>query len=133
MKRERNLIKKSHKCIMVGYSETSKAYRLYDPENNEILIMRDVIFDEICIPYTKYSSFSPTSSSILSDQTSEENLDEMANEESYESCEEEIVAPGTQDDYSTKTRSLQEIYQEGPRQHYANYALMTRVMHVDDP
>jgi hypothetical protein len=117
---------------MVGYSETSKAYRVYDPEKNEILIRRDVIFDERCIPSTKSSSLSPTSS-ILCDQTSEENLDEIANEESFESREEEIVAPGTQDCSSTKTRSLQEIYQEGPRQHYANYALMTRVMHVDDP
>jgi hypothetical protein len=118
---------------MVGYSETSNAYKLYDPKKNEILIRRDKIFDEISIPSTKSSSFSPTFSSIRSDQTSEENLDEMANEEIFESCEEEIVAPSTQDDSSPKTRSLQEIYQEGPRQHYGNYALMTRVMHVNYP
>ena len=31
-----------------------------------------------------------------------------------------------------KARSNQDIYQEGPR-NYANYALMTRVMNVDDP
>jgi hypothetical protein len=31
-----------------------------------------------------------------------------------------------------KQGSLQEIYQEGPRQQYSNYALLTRVMHVDD-
>jgi len=117
---------------MVGYNETSKAYMLYDPEKNEILLRRDVIFGERCIPSTKSSSLSPTSS-ILSDQTSEENLDEKANEESFEACEEEIVVPGTQDSSSTKARSLQEIYQEGPKQHYANYALMTKVMHVDDP
>jgi hypothetical protein len=59
------------------------------------LIRRDVIFDETCIPSTKSSSFSPTSSSIHSDQTSEENLDEMDNEESFESCEEEIVPLST--------------------------------------
>jgi hypothetical protein len=64
---------------MAGYNETSKAYKLYDPEKNEIIIKRDAIFDEICIPSTKSSSLSPTSS-ILSDQTSEENIDEMDNE-----------------------------------------------------
>ena len=34
----KKLDKKSHKCIMVGYSESSKAYMLYDPHTNEIFI-----------------------------------------------------------------------------------------------
>lgn len=37
---------KSKACIMVGYSETSKAYRLMDPESKQIHISRDVIFIE---------------------------------------------------------------------------------------
>ena len=32
-----------------------------------------------------------------------------------------------------KFRSIQEIYQEGPRNIFANYALMTKVMQVDTP
>jgi len=31
---------------MVGYSETSKAYRLFDPETRKILLSRDVHFIE---------------------------------------------------------------------------------------
>ena len=33
--------------ILVGYSETSKGYRLYDADKNEVFICRDVtIFEE---------------------------------------------------------------------------------------
>jgi transposase InsO family protein len=37
---------KSESCIFVGYSEQSKAYRLYNPLTNSIFVSRDVIFDE---------------------------------------------------------------------------------------
>uniref|UniRef100_A0A251VGU8 Putative zinc finger, CCHC-type n=1 Tax=Helianthus annuus TaxID=4232 RepID=A0A251VGU8_HELAN len=37
---------KTEKVIMIGYSETSKAYKLYDLVNNKTIISRDVIFDE---------------------------------------------------------------------------------------
>ena len=37
---------RSHKCIFLGYSNTSKAYRLYDEVNKKFVISRDVIFLE---------------------------------------------------------------------------------------
>lgn len=37
---------RSHKCVFLGVSQESKAYRLYDPTNKKIVISRDVIFDE---------------------------------------------------------------------------------------
>lgn len=42
----KKLDQKSQKCIFVGYSTQSKAYRLYNPESKKILTRRDVIFDE---------------------------------------------------------------------------------------
>lgn len=32
--------------ILVSYSENSKDYRLYDPDRNEVVICRDVVFEK---------------------------------------------------------------------------------------
>ena len=37
---------KAEKCIFVGYSEETKAYKLYNPETQKVIISRDVTFDE---------------------------------------------------------------------------------------
>ena len=34
------------KCIFIGFSENSKAYKLFNPIINKVIISRDVIFDE---------------------------------------------------------------------------------------
>ena len=40
------LDRKGVKCKFVGYSETQKAFRLWDPSTGKIKISRDVIFNE---------------------------------------------------------------------------------------
>ena len=37
---------KSLSCVLLGVSEESKAYRLYDPVSQRIIISRDVVFEE---------------------------------------------------------------------------------------
>ncbi|CAL9003641.1 unnamed protein product [Prunus brigantina] len=37
---------KSFKCILLGVSEESKAYRLFNPLSNKIIVSRDVVFEE---------------------------------------------------------------------------------------
>jgi hypothetical protein len=37
---------KSIKCVHLGVSEESKAYRLFDPVNKKIIVSRDVVFEE---------------------------------------------------------------------------------------
>jgi hypothetical protein len=44
--KRKSLQPKSEKCIFVGYSEDVKGYRLLQPHSNEIIIRRDVKFDE---------------------------------------------------------------------------------------
>ncbi|MCO5564407.1 hypothetical protein L7F22_018068 [Adiantum nelumboides] len=44
--KRKKLNDKSRRCILVWYSDVSKAYKLYDPIKKESFISRDVIFDE---------------------------------------------------------------------------------------
>ena len=37
---------KSHKCILVGYGNDCKAYRIWDPWTDKVFYSCDVIFDE---------------------------------------------------------------------------------------
>jgi hypothetical protein len=47
---------KSQKCIFVGYSEDFKGYRLLQTHCNEIIIRRDVEFDENLLAYEHNSA-----------------------------------------------------------------------------
>jgi hypothetical protein len=51
---------KSEKFIFVGYSEDVKGYRLLQPYCNEIIIRRDVKFDENILVYEPNSTFVPS-------------------------------------------------------------------------
>ncbi|CAM6096998.1 unnamed protein product [Calypogeia fissa] len=55
------LCAKSIHTTLVGYDETSKAYRCHDPTKRKILISRDVIFNE----NAKLSDWSSTAPSLL--------------------------------------------------------------------
>lgn len=44
--RRQKLDDRSHRCILLGVSDESKAYRLYNPVTKKIITSRDVVFDE---------------------------------------------------------------------------------------
>lgn len=43
---KKNLYDKGKRCIFVGNSSNSKAYKLYNPETQKVIISRDMTFDE---------------------------------------------------------------------------------------
>ena len=43
----KKLDSKSRKCILVGYGQETKGYRLYDPKRERIIYSRDVKFNEV--------------------------------------------------------------------------------------
>jgi hypothetical protein len=51
---------KSEKCIFVGYSEDVKGYRVLQSHCNEIIIRRDVKFDENLLASEPNSTFVPS-------------------------------------------------------------------------
>jgi hypothetical protein len=79
---------KSEKCIFVCYSEDVKGYRLLQPHCNEIIIRRDVKFDEnllACEPNSMIvpssacdpsSTFVPSSVPILVSSSDDDSEDE---------------------------------------------------------
>ena len=44
LRKEQNWMKKSQKCVFLGYSDVTKAYRLLDVKTNKLVVSRDVIF-----------------------------------------------------------------------------------------
>lgn len=42
----RKLDNRSAKCVVLGVSEESKAYKLFDPMTRKVIVSRDVVFDE---------------------------------------------------------------------------------------
>ena len=45
-KHRQKLDDKSHRCVFLGLSQESKAYRMYDPVSTRIIMSRDVVFEE---------------------------------------------------------------------------------------
>jgi hypothetical protein len=59
--KRKSLQPKSEKCIFVGYSEDVKGYRLLQPHCNEIILRRDVKFDENLLACEPNSAIVPSS------------------------------------------------------------------------
>ena len=76
MKHGLTLQPKSEKCIFVGYSEDVKGYRLLQPHSHDIIIRRDVKFDEnllACEPNlvgVPYLAYEPDSAIVSSSSSS---------------------------------------------------------------
>jgi hypothetical protein len=95
---------KSEKFIFVGYDQSSKGYKLYNPDNNKIVISRDVVFDEEGEwdfgTHKKEYSFFP-------------EFEEEASKE-VQQVPSSPTSPASEDTGSeritTRTRSLQDLY-----------------------
>lgn len=99
---QKKLEAKSFECIFIGYSEQSKAYRLFNPTTRKVLVSRDVTFIEAEVNppkiKTNRSALSPKApktrkqchrdsngASSSSDSDSENESDDESSEESLNS------------------------------------------------
>lgn len=104
---------KSIQCIFVGYSEQSKAYRLYNPKTRNVLVSRDVVFIEsdenkvIEIPdKTNRSALSSKNNKI--DETVSSDDDSSDNSSDYDSSDTESDDSDSDTEFSEAVASFSE-------------------------
>lgn len=76
---------KSQKLLMMGYSETKKAYRLIDPKTKNIIFSRDVKFLETTKMKRNEKNYNENQMYVLEDTLTNISDDEHIQED-YESC-----------------------------------------------
>lgn len=95
------LDEKSKKCVFLGVSDESKAYRLYDPVSKKIIISKDVIFQEDeCWNWGKSNEECRSDVLKWNDDGDENNM-----EEGIENNEEEGNIEGEGSDVDTRNSS----------------------------
>jgi transposase InsO family protein len=62
-KQRTKLDPKSHLCYFLGYCDNTKGYRIWDPETSQVLIRRDVSFNEQVLYGDQQETLRPSSSS----------------------------------------------------------------------
>jgi len=91
-KRKSKFNPKAKEYLMVGYSETSKAYRLFDPETRKIVLSRDVHFIErnymkLNIPKIDLTTIEDDKETVI--KYGENDIADVKNEETDENVESE--------------------------------------------
>lgn len=104
---------KSEKGIFIGYSQRTKAYKLYNPKTKKMIISRDVRFDENgCYNFSDFAELPGWQTLNLEEETSlEQGVDADVGIEEQQlknnGVEQEQNSPPTAE---RRTRSLREIY-----------------------
>ena len=157
--KQKKLDPKSHKCIFIGYSEDSKAYRLFDPSTQGVIISRDVQFHEVSHPPASVEphvtldlppstvtpvtvtpitvttvSNSPSSSSVTNPVMSSPSSSSIP----PDICEDNSVVPSTQILPTWARKTLESAGNEislpsDTRRTRSDFSLMTKVLATDDP
>ncbi|CAL2260415.1 unnamed protein product [Prunus armeniaca] len=116
---------KSEKCIFIGYSERSKAYKLYNPKTKKFLVSRDVRFDE-------YSDFyDHGASSTLQDDS--DDYCHSTNDSSQSSPRPATNGSEGPSQTPIKMRSLEEIYESARHVDLPNEAVYFAFFAGEDP
>lgn len=106
---------KTKECVMVGYCEDSKAYRLYCPCSKQLVKSRDVVFDEQWEPTLATPMDSPPSQSTL---VLEEPRDEECSKQqpAHVLLEEPLVEPAPSNKPVDAQQAVREAQQQAPNQ-----------------
>jgi transposase InsO family protein len=101
---------RAQKLIHIGYTTNQKAYRLYDPINDQIIASRDVEFDENAFDY----GFDRDKYCIQLGDTSEENLSHELNSHESTRLQDTEINP-EEHDISSALEPDGEVYDDGTK------------------
>ena len=150
---------KSHKCIFIGYSGDSKAYRLFDTSTQGVIISRDVQFTEISHPPESVEphvtldlppsivtpvTVTPITVTTISNSHSFSSLTDLVlSSPSFSSTppdrfEDNSVVPSTPILPTWARKTLESVGNEigipsDSRRTRSEFSLMTKVLAIDDP
>ena len=68
---------KARQCILLGYSNTTKGYRLYDIKRDRVFHSRDVVFDEMKLGFQKEQDGSMTENNYFGIDLSSNQTDDV--------------------------------------------------------
>jgi hypothetical protein len=119
----KKLDEKSEKCIFTGYSETSKAYRLYNPISKKLILNRDVKFLENQFWNDSKNQQMDSQNPLLPSSENEENSEQQVPQTILPRLQIQRQPENSQDNSTSsresfsepqnqRTRSLREIHQQ---------------------
>jgi transposase InsO family protein len=114
---------RSEKCIFTGYSETSKAYRLYNPISKKLILSRDVKFLENQFWNESENQQMDSQNPLLPSSENTENSGQQVPQPALPRLQVQRRSENSQDDSTSsrdsssdiqnqRTRSLREIHQQ---------------------
>ena len=71
-------MKKSQKCVFLGYSDVTKGYRLLDVKTNKLVVSRDIIFDKKTTTWNWEDKKIENTSIISSNQEEDEKYEDVS-------------------------------------------------------
>lgn len=102
--------KNASKCVMLGYNDASKAYRVYDPQSRKIFIRRDVKFDENLKSYNECTA-------TIRQAADDDNLDAHREKEAEEKSAAKSSKRQTENNrepYQTRSAAKQTLNSDEP-------------------
>ena len=102
LRKEQNWMKKSQKCIFLGYSDVTKGYRILNVKTNKLVVSRDVFSDEKTTWNWKDKKIENTAI-IYSNQEEDEKDEDVSQER-------EIPDSNDEEPFPRGTKILSDIY-----------------------
>jgi transposase InsO family protein len=122
---------RSTKCILLGISEETKGYRMYNPETRKLIVSRDVIFEENASWNWAEDNINTLlrwrgDDNSISEEEFEGNEDEEREQEQIEETENEVSAGDEVENMKKNIMSLFKLLLSEIKGHHTGWRIMSQ-------